>query len=535
MKTKIKNGNKISAAFRLSLACLTLTFIAQSETLSQETILPPRAGLLPVHKPDLEKLEAKVRQHLLSMENSLAAALKDSSTDDGRLSEAYGLMGQVYQAYALTSAAEECYLNAHRLAPKDFRWVYFLGNICQQSGRAEEAITYYRLARRLRPDYLPAPVNLGNLYLQQNQLEEARASFKEALAIDAKCAAAQYGLGQAALSTRNYAEAIRYLEQALAQVPDANRIHYALAMAYRGLGDIDKAQSHLQQQGSVGVRVPDPLVDEMKHLIQGERVHLIRGRLAFDARRFSEAMDEFRKAVAANPDSIPARVNLGSTLAQMGNHKEAMDQFREVIRIEPRNTTAHYNLGFLLASGNQHDEAISHLQTVLRLDAGDREARYLLAQELLRAGRAEESLAEFSRVVEADPSNEGALLEEVKLLSRYGKYREAIDRLDKGNALFPQKGRTAATFAYMLASCPDQDLRNGAKALELSLLVYKASGSASHGAIVAMALAETGRCSEAARWQRQMIEVAERERNSDLAMKLKADLPRYEKSPPCRP
>ena len=500
------------------------------------SVLPaPRSGLMPVHQPALEELEPNVRDQLIGSQNSLATQAKDSSTTDLKLGEAYGLMGQVYQAYSLTSPAKECYLNAHHLAPKDFRWTYLLGNILQQEGKVEEALGFYILVRGLRPDYLAAPVNMGNLYLQQNRLEEARSSFKEALSLNANCTAARYGLGQIALSSRNYAEAVEYLERAIADAPEATRIHYALALGYRGLGNLSKAQTHLQQQGPVGIRVADPLVDRLQELVRGERLHLVRGRMAFDASRFSEAADEFRKAVAANPTSVPARVNLGSTLAQIGDVKGAIEEYQEAIRISPSNAAAHYNLGLLLAKQNQHDRAIFHLQSVLGLNPKDSDARFLLAQELLKSARPEEALTEFSRVAESDPDNEDALLEQVKLLFRKKQYKQAMERLEISYALSPQKGRTAALLAYLLVSGPQYDLRDGKRGLALARRVYESTGLVNHGALVAMGLAELGECSEAARWQRQMIVTAEQVKNTGIVGKLKADLKRYEGSQPCRP
>ncbi len=440
---------------------------------SGAVIAPPRAGLVPVHRPDLERLEPDVRDHLASIQDSFNVVKDDHSTTNEKLGESYGLLGQVYQAYSLGSPAEECYLNAHTLVPKDFRWVHLLGRICQQEARADDAIRYYKLVRQLRPDYPAAAVNLGNLYLQQNRVDEARESFKDALAISADSAAALYGLGQVSLSARHYAEAAGYFNRALQGAPDANRIHYALAMAYRGLGDIQKAQAHIERQGPVGVRVSDPLVDGLQELIRGERVHLLRGRLAFDALRFSEAANEFRKAVAAKPDSIPARVNLGSALAQTGEIKAAIEQFQQALRIDPGNAASHYNLGFLCARQNQHEQAIIHLRSALDLNPKDDGARFLLARELVKTKRQVEALAEYSRVVESNPGNEDALLEQVELLLGRKEHRRAIERLEKGNALFPQNGRTAITLAYLLAGSQEYDLRDGAKALALSRLVYQ--------------------------------------------------------------
>src|SRR6185436_16003397 len=135
-----------------------------------------------------------------------------------------------------------------------------------------------------------------------------------------------------------------------------------------------------QRQGTVGVRVTDPLLEGIQELVRGERLYLLRGRVAFDARRFAEAAAAFRKAVAANPASTQARINLGSVLAELGEVKEAIEQFNEALRLAPNNAAAHYNLGFLLAKQNHHEQAIKHLQAALGAQPEDADARLLLAQ-----------------------------------------------------------------------------------------------------------------------------------------------------------
>jgi tetratricopeptide (TPR) repeat protein len=337
------------------------------------------------------------------------------------------------------------------------------------------------------------------------------------------------------MSKRSYAEAVDHFEKTLAQVPGANRVHYSLAMAYRGLGDVEKVKAHLAQQGPVGVRVADPLVDSLQDLIAGERVHLARGKVAFEARRYGEAAAEFRKAIASRPESLTARVNLGAALTQLGDLNGAVEQFEAALRVEPQSVNAHYNLAVILARQNKHDEAISHLRSALTAEPQDLTARFLLAQELLKSERADEALAEYSRVVQADPNNEAALLELVKLLYRKGQFKQALDTLEKGHAQNPQKGRTIVLLTYLLATSPELELRNGTRATDLAQSVYKATGKFQHAALVALALAESGRCNEALEWQKQAIAAAEKQENADLLTKLRADLKRYEGAQTCRP
>jgi len=498
-------------------------------------LAPPKSNLVPVHWPDLTKVEADVREQLASLQNSLTSTVSNPATSDSTLSEAYGTMGEIYHAYSLVMPAQECYLNAHRLAPRDFRWIYLLGRLDQQEGRADEAVAHYLIARSLQPQYVALPVNLGNTLLQLNRTDEAKESFSAALRIEPNNAAANYGLGQLALSARSYAEAVDHFEKALAQAPGANRIHYSLAMAYRGLKNDEQAKIHLAQQGPVGVRAVDPLFDGLQDLIKGERVHLIRGKLALESKRYQEAVAEFRKAVAARPESLSAHLNLGAALTQTGDLKGAAAEFDVSLRLDPPNIIAHYNLAVLLANENRHEEAIAHLRSVFDVEPNDISARFLLAQELLKFGRSEEALNEFSRVVQANPDNEEALLQQVKLLMGKKQYGQALASLEKAHAQFPQKGETVVMLALLLAASPQTDLRNGTRALELAQLAYKSSGAIEHGTLVVMALGESGRCREAAELLRKLITAAEQAQQADLLTKLRTGLKQYEAGPPCRP
>lgn len=448
-------------------------------------------GVITVHSqtvelrpPDLSNLEESVREQITSAQTALAAAAK---SPPAALSEEYGKLGQIYHAYSFIAAARDCYLNANRLAPKEFRWIYLLAKLDQQEGRFDDAIRRYQVARTLRPDYVAMLVNLGNILLELNRLEDARASFSAALEIEKNNAAAHYGLGQVAVSKRNYAEAVDHFERTLAQVPGANRVHYSLAMAYRGLGNAEKAKVHLAQQGTVGVRVADPLVDALLDLITGERVYLARGKVAFEARRYADAVSEFRKAVASKPDSAAARINLGAALTQLGDTSGAIQQFKEALRLEPGRVNAHYNLALLLKGRGEHERAISHLRSVLSIDENDVNARLVLAGELVNTGHFGGAEAEYARV------------------------------------------------AYLLAAWPEPQQRDGARALEFARRVYDASNAAPHAALVALALAELGRCTEASDWQRRAIASSEREGNTDLTAKLREDSKLYENAQSCRP
>jgi len=410
-----------------------------------------------------------------------------------------GDLGQVYLAYGFNDAAADSFRAAAALAPGDPRWPYLLGAADQAAGRLEDAAAAFTRALEISPGAAAGWVHLGEIRLLQGRPEEAEAALRKAAAVPATNAAARSLLGQAALARRDFKAAVEHLEAALAAVPAANRLHYPLALAYRGLNDRARAEEHLARAGQVGLKTPDPLLDGVADLRLGERVALMRGRVAAQAGRYADAAQEFRKALAARPESVEARVNLGSVLASAGDRDGAAGQLRDALRLDPSNVTAHFNLGSLLA-GSAPAEARPHLEAVVAARPEDAEARRLLAQALRDGGRLPEALEQYGQAVALAPGDETARLGAAETLVRLGRYAEARRRLEDDLKQMPTSGLLSHALARLLAACPDPSVRDGARALALAQAVWQAQPTADHARTVALALAELGRCREAADW-----------------------------------
>ena len=59
------------------------------------------------------------------------------------------------------------------------------------------------------------------------------------------------GLGKIAASQKDFDTAIRHFEAALSLQPKATAIHYPLALAYRGKGDLEKATDPCCRSGEI--------------------------------------------------------------------------------------------------------------------------------------------------------------------------------------------------------------------------------------------------------------------------------------------
>jgi tetratricopeptide (TPR) repeat protein len=477
---------------------------------------------------DLESLEPAVGKQLAGAIAAVSELTMSGGGGTAELGESFGELGQLFHAYQLNAAAIVAYDNAQRLLPADHRWPHLLARVLELEGRPEEATLAYRRAVELEPRDAAALVYLGDIALEGGENDVAGSWYSRALAIEPESSAALARLGQIASSERDFATAISHLEKALALAPEANRLHYQLAMAYRGLGDRKSAERHLALAGPVGVRPFDPVLEQLEARRTGERVHLLRGRAAFRAGRFTDAATEFTAAVAASPESVRARINLAAALAGAGDAASAESQLRETLRLDPGAATAHFNLGQLLLHRGDAVAARPHLAAAVAAQPGDAAAQLALADTLRRLGEDETALGHYRTAIALDGDDEEARLRYAATLIDLGRFDAARTALEEAVRALPRQGRLALALSRVLASSPRLDLRDGERALALALEVFRASPDSGTAAAVALALAELGRCEEAATWQLQALEMP-------ATTASRQDLLRYESERPCRP
>jgi tetratricopeptide (TPR) repeat protein len=467
-----------------------------------------------------------VADHLREARRTFEDVTRTGRRGDGDLAEAYGSLGRVLHVYEFFDAAEAAYANAVRLRPDDFRWLHLLGYLYQQTGRLEASADRLLAARRVQPDDRAATVRLGGVYLGLNRLRDAREQFQSVL--ETFPASARSGLGEVALREGRFEEAIAHFRAALDRVPQATALHYSLAMAYRGLGRLDEARSYLQQRGSGGITAVDRLVDDLQTLVRGEGLLVIQGRRAYEAGLFQEAADAFSRAIGVASGSVPARVNLGLALLQLGDTAGAVQQFEAALVLESDNVVAHASLGMLLARQGRDAEAVEHLRVAFERAPDDANVRGGLITSLARLNRERDVIEVLTRVRGLDPDDEDALVTLSILLASQERYRDAVALLEDGHRRHPDRAPTATTLARLLASSPDLSLRDGRRAFGLAMVVYQASSTPGNAETVGLALAEMGRCPEAAEWMRRAVAEAERASDSAEAARLRIGVPQYE-------
>src|SRR5262249_39206113 len=160
----------------------------------------------------------------------------------------------------------------------------------------------------------------------------------------------------------DYARAAERLEQALAMAPSQPAIHYPLAMAYRGLGQMDKADAHMRARAPGEIRPPDPLMLELETVLESAIAYEVRGAKALDDRDWTGAAASFRKGIELAPGEPSLHHKLGTALFLGSDTNGAASEFAEALRLSPTFAKAHYSLGVLLGASGKTTDALAHLR-----------------------------------------------------------------------------------------------------------------------------------------------------------------------------
>jgi tetratricopeptide (TPR) repeat protein len=213
-----------------------------------------------------------------------------------------------------------------------------------------------------------------------------------------------------------------------------------------------------------------------------------------------KAIRELTWAVEVNPADALTYVDRGLTYKALKDYDKALADLGEAIRLDPQWASAYFHRANLFKARRDYDQALADYSAVIRLDPKDTDAYFNRANTYRARKEYARAAADWSKVVRLEPTD-----------------AEAHDRL-----------------AWLLATCPDETVRDGPRAVDLAGTACDLTEGKSPYclATLAAAFAETGRFELALKWQRRALESTEYERDEGLSARQR--LARFENRQPYR-
>jgi len=451
------------------------------------------AGRLhPVAVPNLEGQPSDISTALNEAREQLDSLLQ-SGADVAELADAYGNLGSLYQTHQLGQDAERCFENAVQLAPDNFRWVYLLAWVAQQSGRNELALQRFEAARKLDPGYYAITLHMADAWLDLNEQDKAEAAYRAVAEVEGLRAAALYGLGQIALLRREHERAIELFSQVLELDPDATRVHYPLAQALHALQRNDGAREHLAQRGNGLPVAKDPLVEALQALSSGARVQFNRAMHAVKKHEYREAANAFELGLQSEPDDADARVSYARALYLAGEPEAARTQLETVLETQPGHVMGRFLHGVLLEDSGAAAAAVSDYSLVLQQDPDHAGAHFYLGNQAFRDGKYTQAAKHYAQAVTADARNVPARLLQLVVLQKSAAPDTELRRvLETAVQQVPEQPLFTMMLVRLLCTSTDPEVRDSTEALRLAGLLAGQQAIPPYRELLALAQAAAG-------------------------------------------
>jgi len=382
----------------------------------------------------------------------------------------------------------------------------------RQLGYWRDSETLFRHALAVTRDNSLAQGNLGVALMRQGRFDEAVSHLQEAVRLQPDDAYAHYNLGNALGRKGLSNEAIIEFQESIRLKPDSADAHNNLGNILLQKGRVDEAIVHFETALEIRPAFADAHNDLGGAFLQ-------RGQL-------DEAAAQFRKALELNPGDALVLYNLGSALLKSGRVDQALAPFQQALDIRPDFAEAHSKLGIVLLQTGQVDEAIMHFQRALAIRPGLAEAHYNLGKALFKKGREDEAMVHFQRAVQLNPNLANVHSDLGSLLLQKGRVNEALTHYEAALELQPGNAYFLNNLAWVLATCPNPEVRNGARAVELAQKAERLSGGNSSAIVgtLAAAYAEAGRFGEAVKAAQRALDLATAQTNTAQADMIRANI-----------
>lgn len=465
-----------TASTRAAIVLLLVPFavgvpfaIGCARTAAGPAIEPALPGAADSLEPDVKDL---VERHV-----ALVRANPSSAKEHGSL-------GLVYEANELTVAAAASYANAAKLDPSQPLWDYHRSIALRVAGDVEEADRLLRASAARLPDAPGVQHRLGCALLDAGELDAAAQAFQRALAKAPDQPEILVGLAFVDIGKEDFAGARDLCFRALKRDSAYQEAHYALGLAYRGLGDAKNAFTAMTQ-GAQGKRryLDDPLSDELRsyqvntmslvaeanRLGQAQRMDEARaiwarlaernprdkamltsyGSALLAAGRVDEAIATLERSLALDPNEPVTLVNLCEAYVAAQKPDLALERGDKAVAVAPDSSRAHRARARALATRKDFTEALAEIQEAVRIDPKDPISQTALGEMCILVGRSQEALAAFRAALDLDPTNLPVRVNLAFLTLRSGDAEAARIQLKDLQRMAPDHPRVKALAAEL--------------------------------------------------------------------------------------
>jgi tetratricopeptide (TPR) repeat protein len=289
----------------------------------------------------------------------------------------------------------------------------------ENAGNYEAAENTYRQALAVAPENLEVLKRLGVLEQTELKFDDSILLFKHVLAGDPDYKGVNFFMGLSYFGKNEFSASINYFERELKTSKPHPRTHYYLGLAMQSAGRIDEAIAHLNQSLAQDPKDADALYELARfhknaslHSIEALKaldpdsfqLHALMGEVYADQERYSDAIEEYQKALAKRPDAPGIHFLIGVAYWAQRQMEPAEKAFREAYKENPNDAMTNLYLGDIAVRYQRFSDALPYLLAARQTQPDMPQLHVLLGQCYQSQKELQKAKVEFQAAITADPA-----------------------------------------------------------------------------------------------------------------------------------
>ncbi len=405
---------------------------------------------------------------------------------DPNNAEIYNIRAGIYVARGELDKAIADFDHVIRLDPKAGAYIN-RGIAYADKGELDKAVADYSRVIRLDPEFAKAYNNRGNAYVRKGDLDKAVADYSQAIRLDPEYAEAYNNQGNAYVRKGELDKAIVEYNQAIGLDPEYADAWYNRGATYADKGELDKAVA------------------------------------------------DYDQAIKLDPEYAEVYNNRGVAYFRKGDLDKAVADYSQAIRLRPK-AEAYNNRGVAYFLKGQLDKAVADYSQAVRLDAKFAKAYNNRGNAYFRKGDLDKAVADYSQAIRLKPKYAEAYTSRGDAYVNKGELDKAIADYNQAIGLKPKDAKAYNNLAWILATCPESRIRDGAEAVGLAERACQLKNYKTPTLLdtLAAAYAEAGEFDKAVKTAQKAIQLARAAKREKLAKDIQSRLELYKAKRPYR-
>ena len=298
------------------------------------------------------------------------------------------------------SAAAAFLERATKLAPDDAMSRMLLGYTYLLQNRNDDALKTLDAAENLGAqldNHAHAQVQnyIGLALWNKIEYSNALVAYNRAVELDPDYSDARYNLAFALLARGKESNAIPHFARLIDQSPKDATLYDGLGQAYEGAANWAKAAENYRRAQSLDPKQYAYPLHLGTALLRSDPLGTIKGRT-------DSAALALRQAIALNPQSGAAYLQLGTILSQKKRWPEAQKMLAQGVALEPNDFNGLFNLALAYDYGARFDDALKTYAQAAAIQPNDVSIANNVGRIYLKRNQLDEAIAQFQAALKID-------------------------------------------------------------------------------------------------------------------------------------